>query len=59
MTRTLSARRYRWVDRATKLLGVSLVAAGLEVGGATATGLALAAVGTALAVGTVFIDIEQ
>ncbi|MFB6151623.1 MAG: hypothetical protein ABEJ40_07445 [Haloarculaceae archaeon] len=52
---TLPADTYRQVDRATKLAGVVLVAAGLEVGPATATGLALACCGTVLATATVFV----
>jgi|AntRauTorcE11898_2_1112593.scaffolds.fasta_scaffold02604_3 hypothetical protein len=51
----LSARRYRWVDRITKLAGVALVAAGLEVGGGSLAGIALAALGVALGLATVFI----
>ena len=38
----LSDRQYRWLDRTTKLAGVALIAAGLEVGGGTRTGIALA-----------------
>jgi len=53
--RALTARQYRWLDRATKLTGVALVAAGLEVGGDTAAGLALGAAGAALGLATVFI----
>jgi hypothetical protein len=51
----LSARRYRWVDRLTKLAGVALVAAGLDVGGGTLAGVALAAIGVAIGLATVFI----
>lgn len=51
----LSARRYRWVDRITKVAGVALVAAGLDVGGDTLAGIALAALGVALGLATVFI----
>ncbi|WP_323675998.1 hypothetical protein [Halorubellus sp. PRR65] len=51
----LSPRRYRWVDRITKLAGVALVAAGLEAGGDTLAGIALAALGVALGLATVFI----
>jgi hypothetical protein len=51
----LSARRYRWVDRISKLAGVALVAAGLDVGGSTPAGVALAALGVALGLATVFI----
>jgi hypothetical protein len=53
---TLRPRTYRWVDRLTKLLGVALVAAGLEAGGETATGLVLAALGVAIGLATVCID---
>jgi hypothetical protein len=51
----LSRRRYRHLDRACKLAGVGLVALGLDAGGATPTGLALGAVGTAVALATVFV----
>ncbi|WP_380680436.1 hypothetical protein [Salinigranum sp. GCM10025319] len=57
-TPTLSARWYRHVDRASKLLGVALVAAGLDAGGATVEGVLLGVVGTAVAVSTVFIRRE-
>lgn len=53
---TLPPRTYRWLDRATKLLGVALVAAGLELGGDTAAGLALAALGVASGLVTVVVD---
>lgn len=53
---SLTARQYRWLDRVTKLLGLAFVAAGLEVGGATLAGIALAAIGVASALITVFID---
>lgn len=52
----LSSRAYRWLDRATKLAGVALVAGGLEVGGSTTAGLALAITGAVLATITIFID---
>lgn len=52
---TLSTRRYRYLDRITKLGGVGLVAAGLEAGGATSTGLILGICGTVIATCTVFI----
>jgi hypothetical protein len=52
---SLPARTYRHLDRASKLLGVALVALGLEAGGDTLGGLALGAVGAALAVSTVFV----
>lgn len=52
----LSARRYRWLDRVSKLLGVVLIAAGLHVGGGTPTGVALAALGVVAGLLTVIID---
>jgi hypothetical protein len=52
----LSGRQYRWLDRATKLAGVALVAAGLEVGGGTLAGIALATIGVACGLTTVLID---
>jgi hypothetical protein len=52
----LSGRQYRWLDRLTKLLGVALVAVGLEVGGDTAAGIALAALGVAFGLTTVIIN---
>ena len=54
----LSTRQYRWLDRATKLLGVALVAVGLEVGGDTTAGLVLAALGVAFGLVTVIIDTQ-
>ena len=55
---TLPARRYRWLDRATKLLGVGLVAVGLELGGGTVEGVLVAALGVGLGLTTVFIERE-
>ncbi|WP_226023838.1 hypothetical protein [Halomicrobium salinisoli] len=52
----LPARQYRRLDRLTKLAGVALVAAGLEVGGDTAAGVALATVGVACGLCTVLIE---
>lgn len=52
----LTPRRYRWLDRGSKLAGLGLIVAGLEVGGGTVTGLVLAALGVAIGVVTVFID---
>jgi len=52
----LSKRQYRWLDRATKLAGVGLIAVGLEVGGDTLGGIALAALGVTLGLATVFIN---
>lgn len=57
-TMRLTARQYRWLDRATKLLGVGLIAAGLEAGGGTTTGLLLAALGVACGLCTVVISHE-
>jgi hypothetical protein len=55
-TTTVSARRYRWLDRASKLLGVVLIGAGLHVGGGTLTGVALAALGVVSGLLTVIFD---
>ncbi|MFB6131602.1 MAG: hypothetical protein ABEJ28_12365 [Salinigranum sp.] len=55
---TMSPRAYRFVDRLTKLLGVVLVAAALELGGGTPTGLVLGALGVAFGLSTVFIERE-
>ncbi len=57
--RTLRPRTYRWTDRITKLLGVGLVAAGIHVGGATLTGLALGIAGVMLGTVTVFLNHDQ
>lgn len=54
----LSARRYLWVDRLTKLGGLVCVAIALEVG-AGGIGTALAAVGVALALATIAITTEN
>jgi len=51
----LSARRYRLVDAATKVVGVVLVGGALEVGPST-TGLALGTAGVLAATATVFVD---
>jgi hypothetical protein len=55
---TLTARQYRLLDTTTKLVGLALVAAGLDAGGATPTGFALAVVGALCATATVFISHE-
>lgn len=55
-TWTLSARRYSWLDRASKLLGVALIGTGLHLDGGTATALAIAALGIVFGLLTVFID---
>ena len=52
----LSGRTYRRVDTASKLAGLAFVAAALEVGPTTASGLALVVIGATLATATVFID---
>lgn len=52
----LSARRYRWLDRVTKLAGVAFVALGLEAGGGTLEGIAYATVGVALGLATVLVN---
>lgn len=54
----LSARRYRLVDVATKVVGVVLVGGALEVG-PSATGLALGAAGVLAATATVFVERES
>jgi hypothetical protein len=54
----LTERQYRLLDTTSKLVGLVLVAAGLEVGGSTSTGIALAIVGAACATATVFITNE-
>ena len=55
---TLNARRYRWLDRASKLCGVALIAAGLEVGGDTVAGLTLATLGVTCGLATVVMTDE-
>ncbi|AXG10752.1 hypothetical protein [Haloplanus rubicundus] len=55
---TLSARQYRLLDTTTKLVGLALVATGLDAGGATPTGFALAVAGAICATATVFISHE-
>ncbi|WP_396613595.1 hypothetical protein ACH9L7_16810 (plasmid) [Haloferax sp. S1W] len=55
----LSAQTYRHLDRASKLLGVGLVALGLDMGGDTVFGVALGLLGAALALTTVFLQIEK
>ncbi|WP_416841347.1 hypothetical protein [Haloferax sp. DFSO52] len=55
----LSAQQYRHLDRVSKLLGVALVALGLEMGGDSLTGLALGLLGAGLALTTIFVHIDQ
>lgn len=51
----LSGRQYRWLDRVTKLLGIGLIAGGLEVGSATPIGAILAVAGVLIGISTVVI----
>lgn len=55
MTISLSDRSYRWLDRLSKLLGVGLIALGLDVGGDTLPGVALAVAGVACGLLTVLV----
>ncbi|GAB6861368.1 hypothetical protein ACFR97_12875 [Haloplanus litoreus] len=55
---SLPARTYSLLDTASKLLGLGLVAAGLDAGGGTPVGLALAATGALCATVTVFVTNE-
>jgi hypothetical protein len=55
---SLSATQYRLLDTTSKLAGLGLVAAGLDVGGGTPTGFALAVAGAICATATVFISHE-
>lgn len=52
----LAPRTYRWADRVTKVAGVALVVAGLEVGGHTLAGVLLGVTGAVLASSTVFVQ---
>jgi hypothetical protein len=49
-------RQYRLLDAASKLTGLALVAIGLDVGGGTPTGFALAVAGAICATATVFLS---
>ena len=55
---TLSERTYRHLDIVTKLLGVALIAVGLELGGGSPTGIVLGVAGAAVALTTVFVGRE-
>jgi len=55
MSVTVTERSYRWIDRLSKLLGVALIAIGLDTGGDTAAGVALAAAGVACGLATIFV----
>lgn len=57
-TVSLSEQQYRLLDTVSKLLGLGLVAVGLEVGGSTPTGFALAVAGALSATLTVFLTHE-
>lgn len=50
----LSDRQFRILDVATKLIGVALIAIGLETGIATAPGVGLVIAGVLLGVSTAF-----
>jgi len=54
----LTDRQYRLLDTTSKLVGLGLVAAGLDAGGGTPVGFALAVVGACCATATVFISHE-
>jgi len=54
----LTARQYSLLDTTSKLVGLGLVALGLDAGGATPAGLALAVAGAVCATATVFISHE-
>jgi len=54
----LTDRQYSLLDAASKLCGLGLVAVGLDVGGGTPTGLALAVAGAVCATATVFVTNE-
>ncbi|QSG14773.1 hypothetical protein [Halapricum desulfuricans] len=55
----LSARTYSRLDTASKLLGLALVAAGLEVGPTGSAGATLVVVGIAIGTITVFITTNE
>ncbi|TQQ80099.1 hypothetical protein [Halonotius roseus] len=55
ITTGLTGRQYRWLDHVTKLLGIGLIAGGLDVGGGTPTGILLAAAGVLIGLSTVVI----
>ncbi|QGN07958.1 hypothetical protein Hrd1104_12075 [Halorhabdus sp. CBA1104] len=52
----LSGRTYRRVDTASKLAGLAVATAALEVGPTTAAGIVLVVIGAILATATVFIE---
>jgi hypothetical protein len=56
---TLPARTYSRVDTASKLLGLALIAAGLEVGPVSTAGAALVLFGLAIGTITVFIQTNE
>jgi hypothetical protein len=56
---TLAAGTYRRLDTASKLLGLAVVAAGLEVGPTTAAGGVLLTLGIVFGTATVFIQTNE
>jgi hypothetical protein len=56
MSVTVTERSYRWIDRLSKLLGVALIAIGLDTGGDTLVGIAFAAGGVACGLATIFVS---
>jgi len=56
---TLTGRTYRRVDTASKLIGLAVIVAGLEVGPATAAGAILVLLGIAVGTATVFIQTNE
>jgi hypothetical protein len=56
---SLPARTYSRVDTASKLLGLAVTVAGLEVGPATAAGAALVVAGIVVGTATVFIESHE
>jgi len=56
---TLTGRAYRRLDIASKLLGLAVIAAGLEVGPATGAGALLLVIGIAIGTATAFIQTNE
>ncbi|MFC7116428.1 hypothetical protein ACFQH2_17785 [Natronoarchaeum sp. GCM10025703] len=52
----LTPRRYRWVDRLTKLTGLALISVGFHTGITTLAGLVLVLLGLISGLVTVLID---
>jgi hypothetical protein len=55
----MSGKTYRRMDTASKLVGLALVAAALEVGPLTAAGLGLVVAGIAFGTITVFVNTHE